>query len=294
MTDVITDDALEFIDENAGKQPFYLTACYTAPHSPWVNNHPKEYTDLYKDCPFDSIPKEKEHPDSIYLTKEVAKDLRSNLIGYFAAVTAMDANIGRIIDKVESLGIREDTLIVFTSDNGFSCGHHGFWDKVCDALVSAYDFMPTLLNYVGIEDYEDETLPGRSFADALKGLDFEQDDKIIVLDEYGPNRMIRNKEFKYIKRYPYGPDEMYDLINDPDEKNNLLLKDSHDELATELRYELETWFVKYVNPEIDGAKEAVYGSGQINLAGLWSKGEVSHSCDDYIKESPNYKPYNLK
>ena len=324
VTDVITDDALEFIDENAGKQPFYLTACYTAPHSPWVNNHPKEYTDLYKDCPFDSIPKEKEHPDSIYLTKEVAKDLRSNLIGYFAAVTAMDANIGRIIDKVESLGIREDTLIVFTSDNGFSCGHHGFWgkgngtfpinmydssvkvpfiasqpgtipeNKVCDALVSAYDFMPTLLNYVGIEDYEDENLPGKSFAAALKGLDFEQDDKIIVLDEYGPNRMIRNKEFKYIKRYPYGPDEMYDLINDPDEKNNLLLKDSHDELAAELRYELEAWFSKYVNPEIDGAKEAVYGSGQINLAGLWSKGEVSHSCDDYIKESPNYKPYSLK
>ena len=154
--------------------------------------------------------------------------------------------------------------------------------------------MPTLLNYVGIEDYEDENLPGRSFAAALKGLDFEQDDKIIVLDEYGPNRMIRNKEFKYIKRYPYGPDEMYDLINDPDEKNNLLLKDSHDELAAELRYELEAWFSKYVNPEIDGAKEAVYGSGQINLAGLWSKGEVSHSCDDYIKESPNYKPYSLK
>ena len=324
VTDVITDDALEFIDENAGKQPFYLTVGYTAPHSPWVNNHPKEYTDLYKDCPFDSIPKEKEHPDSIYLTKEVAKDLRSNLIGYFAAVTAMDANIGRIIDKVESLGIREDTLIVFTSDNGFSCGHHGVWgkgngtfpinmydssvkvpfiasqpgiipeNKVCDALVSAYDFMPTLLNYVGIADYEDETLPGRSFATALKGLDFEQDDKIIVLDEYGPNRMIRNKEFKYIKRYPYGPDEMYDLINDPDERNNLLLKDSHDELATELRYELEAWFSKYVNPEIDGAKEAVYGSGQINLAGLWSKGEVSHSCDNYIKESPNYKPFKVK
>ena len=45
VTDVITDDALEFIDENAGKQPFYLTVGYTAPHSPWVNNHPKEYTD---------------------------------------------------------------------------------------------------------------------------------------------------------------------------------------------------------------------------------------------------------
>ena len=278
---------------------------------------------MYKDCPFNSIPKEKEHPDSIYLTKEVAKDVRANLIGYFAAVTAMDANIGRIIDKIEDLGIRENTLIIFTSDNGFSCGHHGFWgkgngtfpinmydssvkvpfiashpgiipeNKVCDSLVSAYDFMPTLLNYVGIKDYEDNSLPGRSFANVLKGLPYEQDDKIVVLDEYGPNRMIRSKEFKYIKRYPYGPDEMYDLVNDPDERNNLLLQDNHSEKAAELRYELETWFNKYVNPEIDGAKEAVYGSGQINLAGLWAKGEVSHSCDDYIKESPNYKPYNL-
>ena len=88
----------------------------------------------------------------------------------------------------------------------------------------------------------------------------------MVLDEYGPNRMIRSKEFKYIKRYPYGPDEMYDLVNDPDERNNLLLQDNHSKKTTELRYELEVWFNKYVNPEIDGAKEAVYGSGQINLA----------------------------
>lgn len=324
VTDVITDDAIEFIEKNAGKQPFYLNVGYTAPHSPWLNNHPKEYTDLYKDCLFNSIPKEVEHPDSIYLTKEVSKDVRANLIGYFAAVTAMDANIGRIIKKVEELGIKEDTLIIFTSDNGFSCGHHGFWGKgngtfpinmydssvkvpfiashigaisentVCDALVSAYDFMPTLLDYIGIQEYEDETLPGKSFANALKGLDFEQDDKIIVLDEYGPNRMIRNKAFKYIKRYAYGPDEMYDLREDPNEENNLLLQDLQSEKAAELRYELEKWFSRYVNSEIDGAKEAVNGSGQINVSGLWAKGEISYSCDDYIKESKNYQPYNLK
>jgi len=324
VTSVITDDAIEFIEENSGKQPFYIQVGYTAPHSPWINNHPKEYTDLYNDCSFSSIPKEEEHPDSIYLTKEVSKNVRANLIGYFAAITAMDAEIGRIIKKVEELGIKEDTLVVFTSDNGFSCGHHGFWGKgngtfpinmydtsvkvpfiashigvisentVCDALVSAYDFMPTLLNYIGIQEYDEEILPGKSFVNALKGLDFQRDDKIIVLDEYGPNRMIRNKEFKYIKRYPYGPDEMYDLRVDPNEKNNLLLQDLQSEKATELRYELEKWFKRYVNPEIDGAKEAVYGSGQINLAGLWAKCEISYSCDDYIKESKNFQPYNLK
>lgn len=324
VTNVITDDAIEFIEENAGKEPFYLKVGYTAPHSPWLNNHPKEYTNLYKDCSFDSCPQEDEHPDSIYLTKEVAKDVRANLIGYYASVTAMDANIGRILDKVEELGIRENTLIVFTSDNGFSCGHHGFWGKgngtfpinmydssvkvpfivshkgiipkgvVCDALVSAYDFMPTVLEYLGFENYEDESLPGTSFASTLRGDEFKQDEKVVVLDEYGPNRMIRSKEFKYIKRYPYGPDEMYNLKEDSGEKKNLLLNDLHNYKAVELKQELEEWFVKYVNPKIDGAKEAVYGSGQINLAGMWSQGETSHSCDDYIKESKNYKPHSLK
>ena len=72
---------------------------------------------------------EKEHPDSIYLTKEVMQDLRANQIGYYAAVTAMDAGIGRIIEELERLGVREDTLVIFSSDNGFSCGHHGFWGK---------------------------------------------------------------------------------------------------------------------------------------------------------------------
>ena len=51
------------------------------------------------------------------------------LKGYFAAVTAMDRDIERILDKLEEKGLREDTLVVFTSDNGFSCGHHGFWGK---------------------------------------------------------------------------------------------------------------------------------------------------------------------
>lgn len=54
---------------------------------------------------------------------------RECLIGYFAAVTAMDANIGRIMDKLEAGNLLDDTLIIFTSDNGFNCGHHGVWGK---------------------------------------------------------------------------------------------------------------------------------------------------------------------
>lgn len=351
VTDVITDDAISFMKEYAGKQPFYLQVGYTAPHAPWLNNHPKEYTDLYENCPFETCPMEPEHPDSIYLTKEVLQDLKANQIGYYAATTAMDRNIGRIMEQIEQLGIREETLIIFTSDNGFSCGQHGFWGKgngtfpinmyessvkvpfiasqpgvipegiVSEALVSAYDFMPTLLEYAEMGDAETEDagavcrekynteaegteaedteaedttaedtttiqLPGRSFLPALLGQEFEQDEHVVVMDEYGPNRMIRGRRYKYIKRYPYGPDELYDLAEDPKEQHNLLLRnhESSMDIRNKMNDKLEQWFLKYVNPEIDGAKEAVYGSGQINLAGVWSHGEISHSCDDYIKE----------
>lgn len=222
MTDVITDDAIEFLREYAGREkPFYLQVGYTAPHAPWLHNHPEEYTRLYEDCPFESCPMEKEHPDSIYLTKEVMQDLRANQIGYYAAVTAMDAGIGRIIEELERLGVREDTLVIFSSDNGFSCGHHGFWGKgngtfpinmyessvkvpfiasqpgkipvgvVNSSLVSAYDFMPTILEYVGVEHYETEGLPGRSFLDLLMGGTQKITRPVVVFDEYGPNRMIQ-------------------------------------------------------------------------------------------------------
>ena len=77
------------------------------------------------------------------------------------------------------------------------------------------------------------------------------------MDEYGPNRMIRGKRFKYVTRYPYGPDELYDLQQDPEEKHNLMLCPEYLNLGADMKYRLEKWFLQYVNPEIDGAREAI-------------------------------------
>lgn len=322
VTNAITDDALEFLDNCKGKQePFYLNVGYTAPHSPWLNNHPKEYTDMYADCKFDSVPHLPRHPNAVSLTDKVAQDERGNLIGYYAAVTAMDADIGRIVDKIDEMGIRDNTLIVFTADNGFSCGHHGFWGKgnstfplnmydesvkvpfiasfkgsiaqntVSDALVSAYDFMPTVLQCAGIKPNPNVECPGVSFANVLMGKESEARSEVVVYDEYGPNRMIRTRDTKLVCRYPYGPNELYDLANDPREEHNLLCDNKDDARAKELKCKMEKWFMKYVNCEIDGAKEAVNGSGQKGLAGLWSNGDNSYNCDNYIKASPNFLPY---
>ncbi len=306
ITDVITDEALNFIDrEKDQENPFYLSVHYTAPHSPWIGCHPKEYTDLYEDCEFQSCPqREMPHPWAKTDVLPGYTNPRECLIGYFAAVTAMDANVGRILDKLEQEGLMDDTLIIFSSDNGFNCGHHGIWGKgngtfplnmydssvkvpliishrgsipegkVCTAMCSGYDFMPTLLDYLGMENSEAEKLPGKSFLPALldKDKSDQGDETVVVFDEYGPVRMIRSREWKYIHRIPFGPDEFYDLKKDPGEDKNLIDEEEYQPLIQKMKRQMDQWFLTYVNPEIDGGKEPVLGGGQKDLAGLWGPG----------------------
>jgi len=294
VTDVITDDALAFIERNKDR-PFCLSIHYNAPHAPWTG-HPQEIVDSYDDCPFKTCPQEAAHP---WIVGGMRQNLgnRESLKGYFAAVTAMDVNVGRVLDRLEALGLREDTLVVFTSDNGFSCGHHGFWGKgngtlplnmyensvkvpfivsqpgrlpegrVAGALMSQYDFMPTLLDYLGLPPVEDGTLPGVSFLPVWTGEKDEARDEVVVYDEFGPVRMIRTRQWKYVHRYPYGPHELYDLVGDPDERENLVDEEGRQPVVREMRGRLGRWFERYVTPALDGLRCPVTGAGQLEKIG---------------------------
>ncbi len=294
VTDVITDEALGYMDRrHDDADPFYLSVHYTAPHSPWTG-HPQEIVDSYDDCPFETCPQEEQHPWAISLTDDCLGN-REMLKGYFAAVTAMDNNVGRIIDRVEQLGLRDDTLIVFCSDNGFSCGHHGFWGKgngtvprnmyensitvpfvasqpgripqghVSGAMMSAYDFMPTLLDYLGMGDevpYDEQNLPGTSFVPNWLGDDSTGPEIVVVYDEYGPVRMIRTQQHKYVERYPDGPNELFDLATDPDERENRIDDPAMTGTISELKTAMEDWFAKYVTEEHDGLKQTHAAEGR--------------------------------
>jgi len=294
VTDVITRDALRFLDENHDR-PFYLSVHYTAPHSPWIGQHPKAVVDSYDGCRFESCPQESRHPWAGSLSDNLGN--REALKGYFAAVTAMDADIGRILDRLEELGLRERTLVVFTSDNGFSCGQHGFWGKgngtfplnmydssvkipavfshpgripaksSTDALVSAYDFMPTLLDYLNLPLPADLNLPGGSRTGVLTGESDEGAGSVVVYDEYGPVRMLRTREWKYVHRYPYGPHELYNLVDDPGERENLAGDTNQRARVDEMRAMLSEWFSNYVEPDKDGIRHGITGSGQRDIVG---------------------------
>lgn len=299
LTDDLADRAVEFLDREASVDaPFALSLHFTAPHTPWKGQHPPEVEALYGSCAFASCPQEPAHPwqpvkpDGSPVGGEA--DTRAALVGYFAAVTAMDAAIGRVLARLDALGLTESTLVVFSSDNGFNCGHHGIWGKgngtfpqnmydssvmvpaivsqpgripggrVCDTLLSAYDVRATLLEHLGLP-YDDQGGPGRSFADVLAGAS-RSGGEVVVFDEYGPVRMIRTDSWKYVHRYPYGPHELYDLAADPGERHNLA--GTGLAMEGELRVRLSGWFLRHADPRVDGSRLPVYGAGQHSPASL--------------------------
>ena len=98
---------------------------------------------------------------------------------------------------------------------------------------------------------------------------------VAVYDEYGPVRMIRSRRCKYVHRYPYGPDERHNLIDNV----------RHQAQVEELRAQTETWFVRYVNPAVDGVREPVTGKGQLGLAGPAGQGEANFADDWFYLRS---------
>jgi arylsulfatase A-like enzyme len=294
ITDLITDQALKMLDSySKNDNPFYLSVHYTAPHSPWTG-HPREIVDSYDDCKFESCPQDPRHPWAIWLTDENLGN-RESLKGYFAAVTAMDENIGRILNALKAKGLRENTLVVFLSDNGFSCGQHGFWGKgngtipynlyensikvpaifshpgkipqgrVEDAMVSAYDFMPTLLGYLDLPLPEEKNLPGKSFLPALKGNSIPGHDEVVIFDEYGPVRMIRTRQWKLVHRHPDGPHELFNLLDDPGELKNLAGDIDQSDRIKQLKSKMDRWFARYVIESRDGLRRACTVDGQKNI-----------------------------
>jgi arylsulfatase A-like enzyme len=230
------------------------------------------------------------------------------LKGYFAAITGMDRAIGRLLDRLDALGLRENTLVVFLADNGFNLGHHGIIGKgngtfplnmteesvrvpfiisrpghvphgLHDGLWSQYDFRPTLLNYLGLDDPEADVLPGRSFAGVLRGEPDAGREDVVIFDEYGPTRMIRERAWKYVHRYPDGPHELYDLESDPSEKTNLADDADHAPTLARLRSKLEDWFRQYADPARDGAGLPVTGLGQTTAVGEGRDGEAFAQAD---------------
>lgn len=300
VTDVITDNALRYIDM-FDDNPFYLSVHYTAPHGPWEpENHPQKYLNMYKDCKFDLVPCEAVNKYQINSCNvgDTQERRRQNLSGYYAAITSMDANIGRIIEKLKKSGKLDNTIIIFTSDNGMNMGHHGIWGKgngtypqnmydtsvkvpfivsgkllisknvVNNNLYSQCDIYPTLLDIAGVKFVPKKTQIGKSMLPDIMGSEqSSKSDFIMVCSEYGSVRMIRTEKDKLVICYRDNfTSQYFNLVNDPDEKNNLIDDERFKERIKKLTELLETTFNKLSDQKIDARQYNNTGKGQNDLA----------------------------
>ena len=87
----------------------------------------------------------------------------------------------------------------------------------------------------------------------------------MIFDEYGPVRMIRTREWKYVYRHSAGPHELYDLVEDPDERANLADDVAQRPRISELKRRMDEWFARYVDPRRDGLREDGTQEGQTRL-----------------------------
>jgi arylsulfatase A-like enzyme len=281
FTDAITEHALNFLRQKRN-DPFFLFVGYNGPYGlgkHMVETHRNRHTEYYADKELSSFPIEPVHP-WLKANREIINNPVS-IRGYAAAASGVDDGVGEILDELRRLGLDEETLVIFTADQGLCGGHHGMWGmgdhswplhtfeealhiplifrhkgqipagSTYDRRTCNYDFFPSLLDNLGLgERLTDRShLPGSSYAEALAGNPFAGDSRIF--HEFENARMVRNDRWKYTWRKPDGPDELYDMAADPGERNNLAKEPVSAEVISNLREEIDSFFGKYADPEFD-------------------------------------------
>jgi arylsulfatase A-like enzyme len=260
---------------------FFITASFWGPHHPafpseeFSGTHKPEDIEEWKnfrDTLSDKPPIQKRYVECLHkrLKKESWPLWSKVIAAHFDFMTMIDAQAGRILDKLDELGISEETMVIFTADHGDSLGcHGGLWDKgpyaydeVCkvplivktpscapnqsNALVSNMDIYSTVLDYQGTEipDESDSV----SFLPVVKGEKEKTRDAVFThfhgFDVRGTflQRVIRKENFKYAYN-PSSIDEFYNLEEDPYEMNNLInsanesakLKEMKEDLLNEMK-----------------------------------------------------------
>ncbi len=270
----IASRAIEELQEfRNSSQPFFLAVGFHKPHLPF--NAPQKYWDIYnkegieaplndyfpKNAPkearfnfeelraFSGIPEERPLSDSTII----------NLIhGYYACVSYVDAQVGKVLDALESLGLAENTIIVLWGDNGWFLGEHGFWCKQSNfekaahiplilkipwerqgskvnALVESVDIFPTLCELTGVSS--PFHLQGKSFADLISNP--EDTFKDAVFYRYSNAETIITNEFSYTEWINKFTGEsyarmLYDRQKDREENINIAELHRNKELVEEL------------------------------------------------------------
>ncbi len=279
MQDTLTTEtSTAFIRQNSGR-PFFIHVGLEKPHPPWTTQ--PRFIEMYD-------PAEIPLPSNRYQWWENEplfpfiramgfnsdreapfsdQEMRNCIAAYYACISEMDSNVGRIMDTLRETGVLDNTIVVFTADHGDNLFEHALEQKHCfyegsvgvpfilsvpdefpagevsSQLAAGIDIMPTLADLCGLPIPGDAD--GCSLVPALKE---ETDEGRAVFSEFyehenAPGRMVRFREWKYI--YYHGAAELlFNMEQDPEEMHDLVDEPEHADIRAELkRRVLDGWSV---------------------------------------------------
>ena len=273
----ICEDGLELMRQLAkGDKPFFLGVGFKKPHLPFIA--PKKYWDLYDRNDLKIHPFQKKSKNAVKYTWHDSKELRGHsdipdqgdipiekqlevIHGYYACISFIDAQVGRLLDELEKLGIADNTIIMLWGDHGWHLGDHGLWGKhtnleqasrspmiIASPLhgkknsqtkspTAFLDIFPTLCELASLPVHDQ--LQGKSLKPLMTNPASEVRKGAITLFRRGgaTGYAYRNKRYRYIewveKTGTVGR-ELYDYDKDPMETVNLAAKEHYSSLVAEL------------------------------------------------------------
>ncbi|HUT93120.1 MAG TPA: arylsulfatase [Thermoguttaceae bacterium] len=272
-TDVWFDAAIRFIEANRDR-PFFAYVPTNAPHGPFHVD--EKYSGLYAENP--DVPN----------------------ADFYGMITNLDENMGRLVAKLDELGLAEKTILIFTTDNGTAAGFRGgkgfnagmrgakgaLYDgghrvpcflrwpgggltgpRDVDVLAAHVDVLPTLAELCDLEVPPGAGLDGVSLAPVLLGKsDRVPDRQVFVQFRQSPDPPEKWKAAVLSERWRLiGGEELYDIDADPGQKSNVA--DRHPEVVRRLREAYESWWAE-VSPRFDEYCEIVLGADEENPARL--------------------------
>lgn len=273
-SDIFTENAIEFIENNKNN-PFFCYLSFNAPHNPL--QVPDEYYQAYKTLdPTDGIDPE------LIPNEKISEKTKDNTRKVYAMVTNIDDNLKKLFNKVDELGIKDNTIVIFMTDNGpqhvrYIAGMKGRKSSVYNGgirvpfflrfpamfsgnqevnqFTAHIDLLPTLSKLCNVEMPRDRKIDGRSFIPSINSEKLPERSFFSYWTRKYPelynNIALQRGQFKLIGKTDYNSPienfELYDTYNDPFEKNNLVTQKKS--IALSLKKEMHQTFLELVNSE---------------------------------------------
>ena len=248
-SEVFSTGAVKFLKSYKKEQPFFMYLAYHSPHDPV--NAAKRFHELYPPEKM-SLPVNfmKQHPfdngelqirdEKLAAIPRVEREIKQQISNYYAIISQMDEQIGRVLKALDETGLAENTIIIFSSDSGLALGSHGLMGKQnvyedtakvplimagpgipkgnSDALAYTMDLFPTICDLVGAPI--PQGLDGESLVPVIDGEEPEVR-KTLFYAYRNVQRAVRNDRWKIIRYPEIKRTQLFDLKNDPDETKDL-------------------------------------------------------------------------